>query len=392
MGISDDTSGVDRLIVLEAKGRGSMLLRRFVIGRSSAAIFLTLLLPVCSWARGARGRITGVVKDATGAVVPNVAVTVTPTATGVIFIVESQANGAYLVPNLPPGTYSVSAGTTGFKRTTIEDLKVDAAGTLTQDVTLQVGHVTETVEVSGQTNLVETTSGSVGTTVDVTQVLQLAMAERNTFALVNLSPASWLQGQERGTQVSLGGGRSQSQRATIDGIDNTRGGVGVQNVEMNMPVDAVQEFRVQTNNMSAEYGLATGGVLNVVTKSGTNSFHGSLYEFIRNDKFDANGWRNSSKQKLRRNNYGLMVGGPIIRNRTFFFVNWDKLKNVTANQATADVGLLEWRTGNFSRPCATRADAPSFSPSTDDRFSNFDPYQVSPLAGTGDIPPVPWVR
>lgn len=325
-----------------------MMLDLFRKGRL-VAMTLFLLLPSFVWAQGSRGSITGVVKDSTGAVVPNVTVKVTQTTTGIAYNGETQANGAYFMPNLNPGTYTVTVEAKGFKKLTVDNLKVDVATTLTQDLVLQVGQVSETVEVTATSNLVETTSNSVGTTINQTQVMELVIPDRNIFNLVNLTPGAWANTSKgRGMQVSLGGGRNQTQRATIDGIDNTRGGNGVNNVEMTVPVESVQEFRVQTNNMSAEHGFSGGGVLNVVTRSGSNQFHGSLYEFIRNDKFDAVGWGNTTKQKLRRNNYGAAIGGPIRKDHTFFFFNWDKMKSITANTQFFDVGLPEWRTGNFS--------------------------------------------
>jgi hypothetical protein len=175
-------------------------------------MILALLLPAGLWAQTGRGRITGVVKDPTGAVIPSANVTVTQQNTGIAFNVQTQANGVYLAPGLSPGDYSVSAEALGFKRVKIDSLKVDVDSTLTQDVVLEVGQVTESIEVTGQTNLVETTSGAVGTTVQMKHVLEIPVNDRNIFNLINLVPGAFLKhrfgpGSTYLDQVSLGGAR-----------------------------------------------------------------------------------------------------------------------------------------------------------------------------------------
>jgi len=328
-------------------------MKRDNVSAGIAAIFALLSLATVMWGQGARGRITGVVKDATNAVIPSVTVALTEQETGLSTAGVSQPNGVYLISGLAPGTYRISAEARGFKRLAIDGLKIEVGTTLTQDLSLQVGTVTETLEVRGQTSLVETTSGSVGTTVDMTHVLEIPVSDRNVFNLINLVPGAFHKRRfgpaaNHLDQVSLGGARGHQTLALLDGVNNTRGGVGIQNIEMAPPVDAVQEFKVQVNNLSAEYGRSGGGVINTVTRSGTNRFHGSLYEFVRNDKFDAAGWGNDSKPKLNRNIFGGTVGGPIKKDRAFFFFNFDGLRNRMGSQQTRSVGLPEWRTGDFS--------------------------------------------
>lgn len=316
---------------------------------------LILSLPGGLRAQGL-GTITGIVKDASGAVIPGASVTVTNQETGVTTRVSSLADGAYRTPQLKPGNYTVSAEHPGFKRLDLTGLKLDVDSTLTQDLSLEVGVVTESVKVTAQTNLVETASGELGTTVSLTHVREMAMADRNVYRLVNMVPGAFLSnasGQAAGTPVYIGGSRTYSApRATIDGIDNSRSGLGIGNIEMSPPLDSMQEFKVEVTSYSAAAGRSANGQIAAVTRSGTNKLHGSFYEYLRNDKFDANGWGNDSKPSLRRNNYGATVGGPIIRNRTFFFFNWDGLRQHQGVTATRNVGLPEWRTGDFSK--ATR--------------------------------------
>ncbi|MEK7407825.1 MAG: carboxypeptidase regulatory-like domain-containing protein [Acidobacteriota bacterium] len=314
----------------------------------------SLLLWVCvpAWllAQGSRGSISGTIKDGSGAVVPGVIITVTNEATGSGLKAESAADGAYLAPQLIPGDYTVSAQAAGFKRTEVKGVKVDVGTAVTQDVTLEVGEITQSVEVRDKSFLVETTSGRVAHTVDVAHVLEMPLSNRDVFALVNLVPGAF----QRGGAISIGGGRTQSAAVMVDGVNNTRGGLGVQNIELAPPVDSMEEFKVEANNLSAEYGRTSAGLVNAVTRHGTNEWHGSFYEFLRNDRLDARGWGADEKPPLRRNQFGATLGGPITRNRTFLFYNYDGTRNRTGVVRTRSVGLPEWRRGDFSR--ATRDD------------------------------------
>lgn len=323
-------------------------------GRWFVVVFFGLTMATSLTAQSARGTINGVVKDTTGAVIPGSLVTVTNQGTGTAATAQSQADGFYMVPQLLPGYYGVSATAAGFKRLNIQDLKLDVGTTLTQDVVLEVGQVTENVTVSGQSSLVETTSGTVGHTVDLNHVLELPLTERGVFGLINLAPAAFYFANCCNParlflgNFSMGGSRGQQGLALLDGVNNTRGGIGIQNIEMHPPPDALQEFRVQANNLSAEYGRTGGGVVNTVTKSGANELHGNFWEFLRNDKLDAAGWGNSSKPKLRRNIFGGTVGGPIRKDRTFFFYAYEGLLDRLGANLTRSSGLPQWRAGDFS--------------------------------------------
>ena len=317
--------------------------------RSLAICAGLVLVPASLFGQGTRGSVTGTVKDSSGALVAGATITVVNEKTANKLEVTSQPNGMYLAPGLPPGDYHVSAELAGFRKTSVSGLKVDVGTTVTVDLTLEVGMVSEAVEVSANSSLIETASASVGATVRIQQVLELPLVDRNVFSLVNLVPASF---SANGSTVSIGGGRTYSQSAMLDGISNSRGGLAVNNIEMSPPVDAMQEFKVEVNNLSAEYGHTAGGLLNAVTKSGTNEFHGSFYEFLRNDVLDASGWANDRKPPLRQNTFGVTIGGPIRRNKTFFFFTDEGLRIHRGSSVTRDVGLPDWRRGDFSR--ATR--------------------------------------
>jgi len=333
-----------------------------------AAIILCLLLATSVWAQ-ALGNITGTVEDSTGAVIPGATVVITNEETGIVTRVQSRADGTYLAMNLVPGQYRISVEAPGFKRFEIRGLRLNVGTTLTQSIVLGIGVVTETIEVSGQTLMVQTTSGEVGSTVQVEQILEMPMPNRNVFSLVNLVPGAWYRGgADDEPRISIGGGRTQSASALLDGAQNSRGGLGVQNVEMLPPIDSMREFRVEVNNMGAQYGRSSAGLINAVTKSGTNEFHGSLYEFVRNDKFDARGWAADEKPILRRNNFGGTIGGPIIKNKTHFFYNFDAIMNRGSTVQTRSVGLPEFHQGDFSNATAliggTRKVVPIYDPSS----------------------------
>jgi hypothetical protein len=295
-------------------------------------------------AQVALGSITGSIRDSTNAVIAGATIRIINAATGIELAATSQADGVYRAPLVPAGDYRLIVSHPGFKQAEFTGLKVDVGTTLTQDVALALGQLTESVQVEGQTSLVDTTSGTMGTTIQTGYVLEMPLADRNVFRLVNLVPGAFY----RGSDISLGGGRTRSAQILIDGVTSSRGGVAAQQVDLTPPVDSMQEFKVEVNAMGAENGRSSAGAVNAVTRSGSNRFTGSFYEFLRNDKFDAGGWNNDRKPPLRRNNFGATIGGPIRRNRTFFFYNYDGLRERQAVSVTRSVGLPEWRMGDFA--------------------------------------------
>jgi len=296
------------------------------------------------FAQAQYGSIGGRAADSSGAVIPGVAIALTNAETGQSVRVVSGPDGSFLAPQLLPATYEIRVEHTGFKRLQVSGIRVDINQDVTQDLTLEVGAVTESVTVQSTAAMVDTVSGSVGHVVENKEILELPLNGRNVFDLVALTPGSFRQGGE----ISIGGGRTSSAMAMLDGTMNSRGGIGAQGIEMDPPVDIMQEFRVETNSYSAQYGRSNAGLVNATTKSGSNAFHGVLYEFMRNDVIDSRGWNSDIKAPLRRNQFGGSLGGPIIRNRTMFFYNADAFVERRGVVRTRTVPLAAWRTGNLA--------------------------------------------
>jgi hypothetical protein len=313
---------------------------------------LAVIIPAAAWGQAATGALGGIVTDASGALIPAARVIATNEANGISWTTETSESGAYLFPNLAAATYRLISEAAGFKRSEVSGIRVNAGVAVTQKVQLEIGAVSETVEVSAQALNVETSTGAISTTVQVEQILEMPMPSRDVFRLVNLVPGAFMTGGMAGGDVSIGGGRIQSAKPLLDGVQNTRAGFADGSIEMAPPIDVMQEFTVQVSAMSAEYGRSSAGFINAVTKSGTNSFHGNLYEFLRNDKLDAAGWGNDNKPKLVRNNLGGTVGGPLRRNKTFFFYGLELQRDRQGLVATRNVGLPEFQTGDFSNATA----------------------------------------
>src|SRR5215208_1570520 len=282
------------------------------------------------------GNITGTVRDPQGAAVPKAEVTITDEKTGTSRTVTATDDGFYNATSLPAGIYTVSAAPTGFKKTitTAVDLHVNENKTVNLD--LQVGQVTETVTVTSDTATVETRSGEVSSLISEKQVTELPLNGRNYAQLALMVPgvspvtqsgaggafATRGTGLNSGVDMSVNGNQSNSNLWTVDGVNNMD--VGSNRTLLVFPsVDSIQEFRVERNSFSAEFGQAQGAVVNLITKGGSNEFHGSLFEFYRHDSLNENNFfldrADQPKPKLRYNNFGGNFSGPIIKNRAFFF-------------------------------------------------------------------------
>jgi hypothetical protein len=315
----------------------------------------------------------GLVTDAGGAAIPGANVTVTDVATSVVTKTTSDAAGNYSFPSLAPAAYSITVEAPGFKTEDIKGIVLAVNQKAREDVKLQVGSVDTKVEVTGEAPMVDTSSASVGTVIGQRDVVDLPLNVRRFGALAILVPGTVPDAQVGNTSggfanssfgspfsestYAANGARSSSNNTLIDGVGSrnlTFGGFAVQ-----PSPDAVQEFKIQTNIYDAAFGQTAGSTINLVTKSGTNSFHGSAYEFLRNDIFDASNFFNPLKPELRRNQYGASLGGPIWRaKKLFFFGNYEGLRQVagltsaslvpTAAQKSGDLsGLLTGTTANL---------------------------------------------
>ena len=318
--------------------------------------------------------IQGVVNDNSGAVIPGAQVTVTNLETGVDYNVATNEAGFYVAPALNPGLYKVTAASEGFAPQERPQLRLEVGFTARVDFSLNVGSVVEVVEVSAAAQLLQTDQTDVGQVIDSKRILEMPLNGRNYLQLtqftVGVTPSRALGKGTRhdGERGGEGGFRAMGMNVAqnnilLDGNDNSSrnsgGPLGFQSQAVKPPVDAVSEFKVVTNNMSAEYGYRVGAKVLVSTKSGTNDFHGSLYEFLRNDKLDGtNFFANRSgagKPTYRQNQYGGTIGGPIVKNKTFFFFSYQGTRIRLGQSFITSVPSLDILTrGDFSAQPAQR--------------------------------------
>ncbi len=334
-------------------------------------LFLLLIAVTSLWAQSPQGTITGTITDSQGARVPGVAVVATQVATSLTYKGSSSQDGTYVIPALPVGRYEVTAAAAGFKTFRRADIQLEVSQRLRLDITLELGQVSETITVQGEVTRVRTEESSLGTVVERRRIEELPMNGRHVFNLVKL--ISGVQPVDRSadgfgeitnqgfSQIQFNGGPVYGTQMFLDGGANT---VPVHNEIGVVPmVDAVEEFKVETNGLKAEFGQTSGGVVNIVTKAGTNEFHGSLYEFFRNDSLDARNAfatqvaSNTGRIKpiLRYNQYGGTVGGPVLipkvyngKNRTFFFAGYEqwRYRNSEIRRSTVPTALE--RAGDYS--------------------------------------------
>lgn len=283
------------------------------------------------------GTILGTVTDSSGAVVPSAKVRVENQGTAAAVTLDTDSLGNYLAASLPIGTYRVSASAAGFKREVREDVALRVSERLRIDLALKPGAVDESVVVSGEAPLVETASTTLGGVVNTQQISSLPLNGRNVTSLLNLIPGVVLQTgavnqSVNGASLFRGDG---GLHFLMDGADASR--VDFEELNNNYgnskgriaraSVDSVAEFRVYTNSFSAEYGQALGGVVNLITKSGTNEFHGSAFEYLRNEKLDSRNYFNTgTKPPFRLNQFGGSLGGPVVRGSLFFFANYEGVR------------------------------------------------------------------
>lgn len=296
------------------------------------------LLAVASPLAAQTAQVTGKITDSSGASIPGASIQVTNQRTGITRSSTSNTDGYYSIQLLPPSSYSVKVQSAGMKTSTREVLlTVDQAARL--DFAMEVGDLAESVTITGGAPLVETEGATLGKVVENRRISDLPLNGRNALALMMLTPgvrsvAGPTQSgfSDRGTNLSntsINGGPSGLNAFMLDG--NTNNNLSGNELGVNPSVDAVQEFKIQTNTMSAEYGITAGGVVNIVTKSGGNKLHGTAYEFVRNDIFDARNAFAATRAPFRYNQFGGSVGGPVVlpkvydgRNRSFFFFNYEE--------------------------------------------------------------------
>jgi len=318
-----------------------------------------LMLVSASLALGQNGQITGRVTDSTGAIMPGVTVTVTNVATGVANRTASNAEGYYNVLSLPPGQYSAEVQMQGFKPMVRDGIILTVDQVQRIDFTMVVGDVNERIEVKATAGLLDTATTSVSTLVPEQKILDLPLNGRNPMALMNLVAGVRTEANFGGLPISsyntgaavIGGGPPVSNSYMIDGIADEVPFSGAALVTLS--VDATEEFRIVTHNLGAEYGRTGGGLINFISKSGTNEFHGTAYEFLRNKVLNANDFfanlAGAKVAPLVFNEYGATLGGPVVKNKTFFFFNWEEFRQRTLSQSFWTVPTAAERTGDFSQ-------------------------------------------
>ena len=336
-----------------------------------AGIYAAFLLAAAS-VLAQNATIQGLVTDESKAVIPNAQITVTNIATSVRTTTQSNSSGLYSVPFLTPGVYRVAASASGFAPVTQERLPLDVEQTARVDFTLKIGAVAEEVNVSAAAVLIDSETSTVGQVISNKQIVDLPLNGRNYLELARLTtgvaPSNGSRTDAKGTFSALGQHGLQT-NVMLDGVDNNSrfsgGQLGFEAQAVTPSIDSVQEFKVVTNNNSAEYGFRMGGTVIVSTKTGANAFHGSAYEFLRNDKLDAANFFavGQPKPELRRNQFGGTIGGPVLKNRTFFFASYEGTRIRLGQSSRSTVPTQELRNGDFRTsktifdPKTTRKDA-----------------------------------
>jgi hypothetical protein len=352
----------------------------------ASLIFLTTIGPAL--AQEFRGQISGRITEASGAAVPNATVTVTSAATNSAVNATTNESGEYTVLYLTPGLYSVSVEASGFKKSVRQNIEVRIGDKLALDVALEVGAVTDSVNITSDAPLLETTNASAGQVIDQRRISELPLSDGNPFVLSRLAPGIAYTGDLRfsrpfdnaGTSGIVADGAPGRNEFTLDGVPNMASGGGIGRVAFVPPADAVQEFKVETAAYDGQTAHTAGATVNVTLKNGGNQFHGTLYEFVRNDVLSANTFilnrtnlasnpardrdkdGKADRDPLRYNRYGFTVGGPIFlprfgtggapywsgKNRSFFFFAYEGLKDVFPEPGQYTVPSLKQRNGDFS--------------------------------------------
>ena len=356
---------------------------------------LALCVTGLAFGQAVSGTILGTVTDGTGAIRPGAKVTVLNEGTGLTRTMPADQNGEYSFPSLPTGRYTVMAEVTGFRTLALSNIELGVDQRARIDLKLEIGTISETMTVEGKTPLVQTSSSELGTTVTHEQIEALPLNGRNFVNLTRTIPGvlrgipganidgagslAW----RASASFSANGQRPRDNNFMLDGVDNNE--TWLQTVVIFPSVDSLDEFKMQTSTYSAEFGRSLGGVVNLQIKSGTNSFHGSLFEFHRDSAFDANNFFNNRagrpKPEFKQNQFGGTLGGPVLKNKTFFFGSYQGHRETQGQTALSTVPSLAMRNGDFSELGRT-----IYDPLTGQPFPNntipadrFDPVAVQIL-------------
>ncbi len=337
----------------------------FVLPRWLFIVALLIASVSSSYAQQITGTIDGEVKDEQGALVPNADVTATNVTTGFTRTTKTGGDGAYNIQYLPIGTYSVTVNAAGFKKFVQQNLVISVDQTQALSITLAVGSETQTIEVTTAPPAINTDTSEVGRTISPQEMNNFPLTTRNAYAALSAVPGVQSNSQSNSqntpnfvigvpsTQVIINGGVDGGVPMVSFYLDGGINMTGLRNYGNPLPnPDALEEFRVETSNYGAQYGRMSGGVVTAVTRSGTNKFHGTVFEFFRDTNMNANSWGNlpSLKTPFHRNNFGGTVGGPIVKDKAFFFFSYGGLRQTVGQFLSGGIvpTVLE-REGDFTQ-------------------------------------------
>jgi Carboxypeptidase regulatory-like domain/TonB-dependent Receptor Plug Domain len=331
-------------------------------GKLTAAAAALLIFSAHIIAQTQTARLVGTVHDASGAAIPNAKVIATHEETKQTTEASTSTSGEYVLPSLQPGTYTLTVESSGFRKAVVNALQLDAASNMSQDVTLEVGQVTETLEVRANAVSVQTTDTQINQSVTLSDIATLPQLGRTPITLAIFQPGVQINPQADGSSsgadysfAHINGLRGGDNNNTLDGIDvndSVAPRIGLSLTANN--TDSVEEARIVTDGGKAEYGRNAGGQIQLITRSGTNQYHGNAFDYLRNRDFNANDFFDNAagvpKPVLIQNNYGGSFGGPIKKNKIFYFGNYQGIRthaqgvqNTTVPTATAKESIFEWQ-------------------------------------------------
>lgn len=326
--------------------------------KAAEILFVLLVAAAIAWGQSYTAAVRGVVTDSTGASVPGAKVTVIEVERNVPHATTTDEVGRYFITALPPGSYTLTVEASGFRKHTQTGFSLAVQQPATMNVELRIGDVATTVEVTGTAPLLNTTISSLGQVVENKYIISLPNLGRDSLALTYLTPGVVGSAGRRGdtnTNFVANGARNSTSDVLVDGVTVTtvEQNSGITDLKYKPSVDAVQEFKMQTNFFPAEYGQTGGAVINMVTKSGTNDFHGTAFYFFRHSDLNANSWfSNRSGRQIpyyRRDQFGGVLGGPVKKDKTFFFATYQYTRSKNPNSATSTWPTLDQLHGDFSK-------------------------------------------